>query len=279
MKSIISLSLIAFIFSIGVAKADTTTVSSATFEYSHSDIKFDTGLKSKFDGAVIGFGSDPREQYGYWGKLEVSQNSKSKSEYYEGTWGLHYNLLNKGNFYLNGLAGIGYTRIDSGIISSNLNFISVPVGMEAGYSFAKNLDLFANVGYKWLFDMTGRDGYYGDGKTSTGSNQSQDHGKTLCAGGEPNGRGKWFNGSDPSLCNSYGGVVVNPESKVLCANGTWSNKPDRLSLSGVCSSNDGILDETQDDGSLIGLKARYGSSVSLGDAETPVYKFGLRYSF
>ena len=32
--------------------------------------------------------------------------------------------LNKGNFYLNGLAGIGYTRIDSGITSSNLNFIS-----------------------------------------------------------------------------------------------------------------------------------------------------------
>ena len=146
MKSIISLGLIALIFSIGAAKADTTTVSSATFEYSHSDIKFDTGLKQKFDGSAIGFGSDPREQYGYWGKLELSQNSKSDSEYYEGTIGVHYNLFARDGFYLNGLAGIGYTRIDSGITSSNLNFISVPVGIEAGYSVAKNLDLFANVG-------------------------------------------------------------------------------------------------------------------------------------
>ena len=272
MKSIISLGLIALIFSIGAAKADTTTVSSATFEYSHSDIKFDTGLKSKFDGAVIGFGSDPREQYGYWGKLEVSQNSKSKSEYYEGTWGLHYNLLNKGNFYLNGLVGIGYTRIDSGITSSNLNFISVPVGIEAGYSFAKNLDLFANVGYKWMFDMTGNKGYFGNGSNSVGSNQSQSRGKILC--NDPDQT--WLNGSDPNLCSSRGGVVSFPESKVLCTDGTWTNGPRR---SGLCSNHKGILDETQDDGSLIGLKARYGNSVSFGDAHTPVYKIGLRFRF
>lgn len=269
MKSIISLGLIALIFSIGVAKADTTTVSSATFEYAHSDIKFDTGLKSKFDGAAIGFGSDPREQYGYWGKLEVSQNSKSKSEYYEGTWGLHYNLLNKGNFYLNGLAGIGYTRIDSSITSSNLNFISVPVGMEAGYSVAKNLDLFANVGYKWMFDMTGNKGYFGNGAVSLGGNETKNNGKTLC------NDQTWFDGSDANLCSAHGGVVNNPETKTLCERNWWSDSTG----SGTCSSHGGILDETKDDGSLIGLQAKYGNSVSFGDAHTPVYKIGLRFRF
>ena len=274
MKSIISLGLIALIFSIGAAKADTTTVSSATFEYAHSDIKFDTGLKSKFDGAVIGFGSDPREQYGYWGKLEVSQNSKSKSEYYEGIGGLHYNLLNKGNFYLNGLAGIGYTRIDSGITSSNLNFISVPVGIEAGYSLAKNLDLFANVGYKWLFDMTGKTGYYGNGNISTSSNNTSPDkykDKVLCKIGSV-----WFNGTASSLCDEYGGMVSTERDKTLCNDGTWR---DGIVNSGTCTASGGILEDDIKNGSLIGLQEKYGNSVSFGDAHTPIYKIGLRFRF
>lgn len=271
MKNIILLGLIAFISSTGVVKANTTTVSSATLEYTHSDIEFDTGLKSKFDGAVIGFGSDSREQYGYWGKLEVSQNSKS--EYYEGTWGLHYNLLNKGNFYLNGLGGIGYTRIDSGITSSNLNFISVPVGIEAGYSLTKNLDLFANVGYKWLFDMTGNKGYFGNGKTSTSSNNTSPDkykDKVLCK------IGTWYNGTASSLCDEYGGVVSTERDKTLCNDGTWR---DGIVNSGTCTASGGILEDDIRNGSLIGLQEKYGNSVSLGDAETPVYKIGLRFRF
>ena len=39
------------------------------------------------------------------------------------------------------------------------------------------------------------------------------------------------------------------------------------------------LDETKDDGSLIGLQEKYGNSVSFGDAHTPVYKIGLRFRF
>ncbi|WP_026470105.1 hypothetical protein [Alkanindiges illinoisensis] len=249
-----------------------------TVEYSHQTIKFDDDIKADFDGGTIGFSTSPRQQYGYWGKFEYSNSSKTDSNYYEGTLGINYNLFNQGNFYLNGLAGIGYTRIESGITSSNLNFISVPLAVEGGYSLTPKLDLYASVGYKWLFDTTGRDGYYGNGKVSTGSSTANNSGKVLCNTGGDNGRGKWVDGSDPSLCANFGGVVSNPGNKVLCNNGTWSNNPDnRTDLSGFCSSNGGVYESKRS--SLTSLRARYGNSISLGDAQTPVYKIGLRFSF
>ncbi|MGB5886510.1 MAG: hypothetical protein WBG77_07230 [Acinetobacter venetianus] len=266
MKKFLSGVLLSFV---GLGSAYASDGLFATAEYSHSKIEFDEDIKANFDGGAIGFNSDPREKHGYWGKFEYANSNKTDSDYYEGTLGLHYNLYQKNDFYLNGLVGLGYTRIESGVTDSNLNFVSVPLVLEAGFAATKNLDLFASVGYKWLFDMTGRDGYYGDGKTSTGSNQSQDRGKTLCADQT------WFEGSDPSLCSNNGGVISNPESKVLCEKNWWSNSTG----SGTCSSHGGILDETKNDGSLVGMKARYGNSISLGDAETPVLKVGLRFKF
>ncbi|WP_171553858.1 hypothetical protein [Acinetobacter sp. Ac_5812] len=248
--------------------AEPTQGLSAALEYTHSDIKFDNNLKLKFDGGAVGFSSDPQQKYGLWGKLEFSQNSKSDSEYYEGTLGMHYNLYSRGAFYLNGLAGIGYSRLDSGITNSNMNFISLPIGVEAGYGVFKNLDLFASVGYKWMFDVTGNKGYFGNGATSLGSSSKKNDDKTLC------GDGSWFDGKDSTQCSSRGGLISNPENKTLCKNGTWSDS----SGSGTCSWNDGIYEEEKS-GSLLGFQEKYGNSVSFGDAETPMYKIGFRFRF
>ncbi len=262
----------------GVAHAESQNLFAAV-EYSHQKIEFDADVESDFNGGVIGFSTSPYQQYGYWGKFEYSTSNKTDSNYYEGSVGLNYNLLSQGNFYINGLAGLGYTRIESGITDSNLNFISLPLGVEGGYSLTPKLDLFASVGYKWLFDMTGRDGYYGGGKVSTGSSTGQDFGKTLCVSGGENGRGIWLNGSNPSLCANFGGVVPNPETKVLCADKTWSEGPTNgNSLSGYCSGHDGIYEKDKG-GSLTSLKAKYGNSISLGDGQAAMYKIGLRFSF
>lgn len=240
----------------------------ATAEYSHQSIEFDANVESDFNGGVIGFSTSPRQQYGYWGKFEYATSDKTDSNLYEGTLGINYNILNSGDFYLNGSAGLGYARIESGVTSSNLNFISLPLGVEAGFSLNKNLDLFASVGYKWLFDMTGNEGYFGGGKISTGSSTAQDYDKTLCADGT------WFNGSDPSLCSMAGGVIPNPEQKTLCQDRTWSNS----SGSGTCSNHGGIF-KKEKGGNLTSLKAKYGNSISLGDADAAIYKIGLRFSF
>lgn len=258
--------LFAGMFLTGAAHAADQNLS-GTVEYSHQTIKFDDDIKADFDGGAIGFSTSPRQQYGYWGKFEYSNSSKTDSSYYEGTLGIQHNLFNQGNFYLNGLAGIGYTRIDSGITDSNLNFVSVPLAVEGGYSLTPKLDLYASIGYKWLFDTTGRGGYYGNGKVSTGSSTGNNSGKVLC------GDGTWFDGSDTSLCATHGGVISNPEAKTLCNDMTWSNSTG----SGTCSYHNGIYEPKSS--SLTSLRARYGNSISLGDAQTPVYKIGLRFSF
>ena len=263
---------------IGAAHAENQNLF-ATVEYSHQNIEFDADVEDDLNGVAIGFSSSPTQKYGYWGKFDYSTSSKTDSNFYEGTLGINYNLINESNFYLNGMAGIGYARIDSGVTSSNLNFISLPLGVEGGYSLTPKLDLFASVGYKWLFDTTGRDGYFGGGTTSTGSATTPDFGKTLCVGGADNGRGIWLKGSDPSLCANFGGVVPNPETKVLCADKTWSEPPTNGSgLGGFCSNHNGLY-EKEKGGSLSTLKARYGNSISLGDAESAMYKIGLRFRF
>ena len=239
----------------------------ATVEYSHQNIEFDADVESDFNGGVIGFSTSPRQQYGYWGKFEYSTSNKTDSNYYEGSLGLNYNLLSQGNFYINGLAGLGYTRIESGITDSNLNFISLPLGVEGGYSLTPKLDLFASVGYKWLFDMTGNDGYFGGGKVSVGSGAATNSGKVLC------NDQTWFDGSTPSLCAAHGGVISNPEAKTLCKDMTWSNSTG----SGTCSYHGGIYEPKTS--SLTSLKAKFGNSISLGDAEAAMYKIGLRFSF
>lgn len=271
MKKIILLAVASILSSFAFG-AEQTSGYSTTFEYTHSNVEFDTDIETSFNGAAIGFSTSPR-QHGIWGKAEFSTSSKTDSNYYEGTIGGHYNILNKGNFYLNGLAGVGYTRIDSGITDSNLNFISLPVGIEAGYSITNRLDLFANVGYKWLFDLSSKNGYFGNGSTSVSGNETSPDkykDKVVC------NNGYWYKGTASSLCNGNGGVVENERDKTLCNDGQWR---EGATNSGTCTASGGILEDEIKNGSLVGLKARYGNSISLGDAETPVYKFGLRYNF
>lgn len=191
---------------------------------------------------------------------------------YDGTIGIHYNFLNRDKFYFNGLLGVGYTRIESGVTSSDLNFISIPIGIETGYALSKNLDLFAGVSYKWLFDRTGSNGYFGGGTSSaSGSNKAPDRylDKVLCE------NGLWFDGTASGICSDKGGVVNTERDKTLCNDGTWRD----TNNSGTCTASGGILAIEQKSGSLINMRAKYGNSVSLGDADALGFKVGLRFNF
>lgn len=253
------------------AHASTDNALSGTLEYSHSNIDFDDGPKLKFDGAALGLSTSPHK-HGYWGKFEYAENSKSDSSFYDASFGLHRNLLSKDVFYLNGLAGIGYTRIDSGITNSNLNFITLPIGVEAGFSVTKFADVFASAGYKWMFDTTGRNGYFDNGRSSMGSNNNDPNkypDKVLC-----NDR-SWHSGIAENVCAGRGGMVDTERDKTLCKDGWWSTSTGQ----GTCSSHGGILKNAESSGSLLGMQAQYGNAVSFGDAETPTFKIGLRVRF
>lgn len=254
------------------AHASTDNALSGTLEYSHSNIDFDDGPKLKFDGAALGLSTSPHN-HGYWGKFEYAENSKSDSSFYDASFGLHRNLLSKDGFYLNGLAGIGYTRIDSGITNSNLNFITLPIGVEAGFSVTKFADVFASAGYKWMFDTTGRNGYFDNGRSSMGSSNNDPNkypDKVVCE------NGFWYEGSSPSLCANSGGVVATERDKILCNDGTWR---EGAVNSGTCTASGGIVEKPIKDGSLNMMQAQYGNAVSFGDAETPTFKIGLRVRF
>lgn len=179
------------------AKSDISQNLFSSIEYANSNIEFDAGGKAKTKGILLGLSTSP-DKNGIWGKFEYATNSKTSSDLYGGSVGGHLNFITKNNFYLNGFGGVGYTRIESGITNSDLNFITLPIGIEAGYKIISNLDVFANVGYKWMFDLTGSDGYYGDNL-----NSNPNAGKTLCNDGE------WSNSTGSGTCSWHDGVADN----------------------------------------------------------------------
>lgn len=183
---------------------------SASAEYTHSNIEFDVGGKTNTNGVSFGL-STPLNKNGIWGKFEYSTDNKTKSDLYGGSVGGHLNFITKNNFYLNGFGGIGYTRIESGITNSNLNFITLPIGIETGYKITHNLDVFANVGYKWMFDLTGSSGYF---DKNTGA--STRPGKTLC------NDGTWSNSTGSGTCSWHDGVATNQP--------TYTESGDKFSL-------------------------------------------------
>lgn len=126
---------------------------SLSAEYSSYEADLDSGDTTKLDGVALGITTSPF-QHGSWGKLEFLQDSKLDADYYEMSGGGHLNLVNAEAFYLIGSLGVGYAVVDSSLLSNTVQFVSIPVGVEAGYSIVPNLSVFAGVGYKWLFDVT-----------------------------------------------------------------------------------------------------------------------------
>lgn len=186
------------LFATGVyAESNLSKNLSASIEYTHSNIEFDVGGKTNTNGISLGL-STPLNKNGIWGKFEYSTDNKTKSDLYGGSIGGHLNIINKNKFYLNGFGGIGYTRIESGITNSDLNFITLPIGIETGYKLTRNLDVFANVGYKWMYDLTGSDGYYGKSTSA-----SAEFGKTLC------NDGTWSDSTGSGTCSWHDGVSSN----------------------------------------------------------------------
>lgn len=194
---------------------------SATIEYTKSKIEFDAGGTFKPDGFSIGF-STPSGKSGVWGKFEYATDNKTNSDLYGGSIGGHLNLLAKNNFYLNGFSGVGYTRIESGITKSNLSFITIPIGIEAGYIVSRNIDVFTNIGYKWMFDLTGSDGYFGN---NAGSNPNA--GKTLC------NDGTWSDSTGSGTCSWHDGVAENQPTYNTSSNGKISLGDAENTLYGV----------------------------------------------
>lgn len=122
-------------------------------EYSNYRTKLSDGVTAKLKGGAIGISNSPYG-HGLWGKFEAQRDSTLDADYYELSAGGQLNVVNYNNAYVIGTAGLGYAWADSSQLNNKVEFVSLPVGLEAGWAVVPNVSLFAGAGYKWLVDTT-----------------------------------------------------------------------------------------------------------------------------
>ena len=165
-------------------------------EYSQYKADLDGRDSAKLKGFSIGI-STPPTQAGWYGKFEALSDSNLDADYYSLSIGGQKNLLNYKNFYLLGSIGLGYSWAESSLLNNDVNFISLPIGLELGYSVTSSWSVYGGIGYQWLWDTTSNDSYFGSNNGS---------GKTLC------NDGTWSNSTGQGTCSHHDGVSQNPSS-------------------------------------------------------------------
>ena len=126
--------------------------SSLMLEYSAQKGKFANGIDEDLNGFGIGFSSSPHKN-GLWGKIEYQQNDEYDGNAYEFSFGGHLNLLNVNGFYALGTLGTGVSVLDADSFDTSTYF-TIPIGLEAGYTFTPNFSLYTGIGYKWSWDIS-----------------------------------------------------------------------------------------------------------------------------
>lgn len=150
---------------------------SLMLEYSSQNGKFENDMDEDLTGFGVGFSTSPHKN-GLWGKFEYQQNSEYDGNAYEFSFGGHLNFINLNGFYALGTLGTGFSVLDADGFDTS-SYLTIPVGLEAGYTFTPNFSLYGGIGYKWSFNITGEketrcnDGTWSD---STGSGTCSWHG-------------------------------------------------------------------------------------------------------
>ncbi|AYA02100.1 hypothetical protein BEN74_03930 [Acinetobacter sp. WCHAc010034] len=122
-------------------------------EYSKYEADLDGGDKVKLDGFALGVSSAPQRS-GWYAKFEALNDNRLDADYYEFVSGGQLNLFNYNGLYALATAGIGYSWADSSRLNNTVNFVTLPIGLELGYSIIPELSVYGGIGYKWLWDST-----------------------------------------------------------------------------------------------------------------------------
>jgi len=138
------------------SSANSSLIGLAVFAgYSGYNAKPDYEEKQKLNGFELG-ASYSWGKFGLFEKYEHQNESQVK--YNELSTGIQYKFLEQHDFYLMSTAALGYGWGETKETKIDLEFLTLPVGLEAGYSFAPNFDLYGGVGYKWLWDRSKNEG-------------------------------------------------------------------------------------------------------------------------
>lgn len=126
--------------------------SSLFVEYSAQKGEFANNIDADMGGFGIGFSSSPHKN-GFWGKIEYQSNDDYDGDYYEFSAGGHLNFIDANGFYALGTLGTGVSVLDvAGFDTST--YWTIPIGLEAGYTFTPSFSVYGGVGYKWSWDIS-----------------------------------------------------------------------------------------------------------------------------
>ncbi|ENU27018.1 hypothetical protein F992_01622 [Acinetobacter modestus] len=148
-------------------KRTNNTTSSLYAHYTQQNGKFSNDIDVDLKGGTIGFSTTPYSS-GWWVEFEYLKNTEYSADYYEATFGGHYNIINSNGFYTLATTGMG-VGVGSADGFDDTAYLTLPIGLEAGYSFAPNLSVFGGVGYKWNWEIKDNRTRCNDGTTSNSS--------------------------------------------------------------------------------------------------------------
>ena len=109
-------------------------------------------VKLRFKGWELGVTYFLNEKGGVFAKFEQQKDELKLKEF---SLGGVYNFYDEKNVYINGTAGFGYAWVDGSSEgdSVDLEYLTIPVGVEVGYKFTPNFALYGGLGYKWLYNQ------------------------------------------------------------------------------------------------------------------------------
>lgn len=144
-----------------LAAAAALTLSAAAFaspavtlDYAHWQARAG-GENGRTSGVGIGIEQTSESiPNGFYGRFEYGHSSKSDADFYEVQAGYSHNFVQKNGLYLNGKIGMGYAVADVKRLRNRNNFLTLPIGAEAGWQSNGGFGVYAGLGYKWAFDLT-----------------------------------------------------------------------------------------------------------------------------
>lgn len=119
--------------------------------FSGNNVEPEYTEKQKLKGFELGV-SYSWSNFSAYEKYE--HQTESDVKYNELSSGIQYKFYQNNNIYSSVTAALGYGWGEAEIIEADIEFLTLPVGLELGYSFTPNFDVYGGIGYKWLWDVT-----------------------------------------------------------------------------------------------------------------------------
>lgn len=143
------------------------TTSSLYLNYMQHNGKFSNDIDVDLKGGTIGFSTTPHSS-GWWAEFEYLKNNEYSADYYEATFGGQFNVINWQGFYTLATLGMG-VGVGSADGFDDTAYLTLPIGLELGYSIVPNLSIFGGVGYKWNWEIKDNRTRCNDGTRSNSS--------------------------------------------------------------------------------------------------------------